>query len=245
MPMRRDATRHRELVAAVLAALLLDLATMGCAPAGAGDDAAAADTGGSRDAGHTGADAGQDAGSTGVWLFNAPPVDPPTLLTPDPGEEGNWAAARLTPPGYPFDVSIVSYTVGDGAAGNVTCSGTHSHQLQLYAASSVAPPATPTPDMDITVPAATPEQIGHLGRTVTQDIDPPLRLAQGEHLFVAIQLGGTYPEVLCLQVNDVDAAEGNRNYWSGALAPPFSWVQLDSFGLDGSLLISAYGRVAN
>lgn len=246
MRMQIFSNRRNSPVAAALAVLLCNLGVTGCVPSDDGADAAVVDASARHDAGHSGIDIGHDAGtSNGTWLFNAPPVDPPTLLAPDPGEEGHWAAARLTPPSYPFDVSIVSYTVGDGAAGNVNCSGTLSHQLQLYAESSVAPPATPAPDFSVTVPAATPDQIGHMGRTVTQTVDPPLRLAQGEHLFVAIQLGGTHPEVLCLQVNDVGPADGNRNYWSGAVAPPFSWVQLDSFGLDGSLLISAFGQVVD
>lgn len=205
------------------------------ADATAGQDAAAGE-----DA-LTGHDTGHDSGTAAGWLRNAPDVDPPTMLAPDPGEEGMWAAARLSPPRYPFDVRLISYVVGDGAAGSVSCSGTLSHQLELLVSSDTAPPENEAPALRVTIPEVDRAEIGHVGRTVNLPIDPPIRLEMGEHLFVAVQLPGSHPDVLCVQVNDQDAYEGNRSYWSGATEAPYAWVQLDSLGLPGSLLFTAYG----
>ncbi len=217
-------------------ALPLLLATGACLPTTGDDDdddVVASDAGSAQDAGGSG---------IGEWLRNAPPADPPTLLAPDPGEEGLWAAARLSPPAYPFDISLVNYTVGDGAAGEVMCSGTLAHQLALYVSSSTTPPENEAPTLSISVFELDPTLIGHMGRAVSEAIDPPLRLEQGEHLFVAVQLVGVHPDVLCVHVNDDDAYEGDRSYWSGNTAAPYGWVRLDSLGLPGSLLYTAYGH---
>ncbi|MFH1812515.1 MAG: hypothetical protein ABIJ09_27530 [Pseudomonadota bacterium] len=188
-------------------------------------------------------DAAVDSGSSsGEWLRNAPNADPPTLLAPDPGEEGRWAAARLTPSVYPFEVDLVNYTVGDGEAGDVMCSGTLAHQLRLWVASSSAPPDDQTPALEFSIPTLDPALLGHLGRSVGQVLDPPLVLEQGQHLFVAVQLPGSYPDVLCVQVNPTGSYQGDRNYFSGATAAPYGWAQLDSLGLTGSLLFTAHGQ---
>jgi len=194
----------------------------------------------------TSADASQgyDAGLGGTWLSNAPPADPPTLLAPDPGEEGHRAAARLTPPSYPFEVSQLRYMVGDGPAGNVECSGTLSHLVEIYVDSAAAPPESPNPAFSVTIPTGTPEMIGHIGRTILQEVSPPVRLEQDEHLFVAVQLCGTHPDVLCLQVNSGDPYDSDRNYWSSAATAPYGWTELDSFGLTGDIMIDAYGEPA-
>jgi len=175
------------------------------------------------------------------WLRNASESCGSSLLVPDPGEEGHLAAARLTPAVYPFQVLYVRYLIGDGEAGSVDCDSTLAHQLTLYVSSDAAPPESPNPVYSTTIPTADPSEIGHEGRVVKHDLTPPLILNEGEHLFVAIELAGVHPDVMCLPVNDEDPYEGDRNYWSTAVAAPYGWVQLDSFGLVGSIMVSAYG----
>ncbi len=167
-------------------------------------------------------------------------------LMPADGEEGHLCAGRLTPPGYPFTVLKVGYRLGHGpnVDSEVVCNGSLEHQVHLYVSSDVIPPTSPASPVIITAPYMDPASIPEGdGRIVTLDVDPPVTLNQGEHLFVAIKYAGTYPDVLCVSTNKDDPYDGDRNYWSNAAAPPYSWTQLDSFGLQGSLLVRAIGTL--
>lgn len=214
------------------------------------------DAGVRRDANGDGADAGSndawvaDVAITGDawtphdnWLRNSPERCGTSMLVPDPGEESHWCASRLTPPRYPFEVQRVRYIVGHGdSTGVVTCDATLSHQLQVFVVNTNTLPAEPTGVQNVTIPVGNENDFVDDKRYVEHTLDTPILLQQGEHLVMAVQFAGVHPNVMCMPSNDIDAYEGDRNYWSNAAATPFSWVQLDSFGLMGSLLMSAYGE---
>lgn len=186
-----------------------------------------------------------EVGPSLIVVANAASICGSPLLSPDPGEEDHWCAARLTPPVYPLVVVGIRYYAGNGAAGAVTCDASLAHKVELYAETTLAPPATPIPVAIIDVPAVDPSTlIPDECRNVEVEVDPPVTLTSGQHLFVAVQFAGTHPNVFCIQVNSSGAYEADRNYWSSAAAAPFSWVTLDSFGLTGSLVIQAVGYQA-
>ncbi|MDA8117913.1 MAG: hypothetical protein M0000_11165, partial [Actinomycetota bacterium] len=174
-------------------------------------------------------------------LSNASEKCNATLLTPDPGEESHLCAGRLTPSAYPFEVRTIRYHLGHGASQSVECNAGLEHKVELYVSSGVKPPASPTSPLTLTVPAMDPKSITSEGREVSLDLASPLTLATGEHLFIAIRFAGTHPNVLCVGVNEEDPYQSDRNYWSNAAAAPYPWVQLDSFGLKGSIMVSALG----
>jgi hypothetical protein len=167
-----------------------------------------------------------------------------TLLAPDPGEEGHLCAGRLTPSAYPFEVRTIRYRLGHGASKGVDCNAGLEHKVELYVSSDAKPPATPTAVRAITIPPKDPQTISAEGREVSIDLAPTLTLLGAEHLFVAVRFAGTHPKVLCVAVNAEEPYQGDRNYWSNAAAAPYPWVQLDSFGLKGSIMVSALGYFA-
>jgi hypothetical protein len=207
-----------------------------------------------------------------MLLLNASDQCDAKLLVPSKDEEGHLCAGRLTPPAYPFIVWDIRYHLGHGptsipAVGvdggissdgspsvsdggkkekTITCNATLAHEVQLYISKDVKPPSTPSPAAILAIPADTSGKNYADGRFIIQKLDSTLTLNQGEHLFIAIKFAGAYPDdVLCVAVNEDDPYEGNRNYWSNAAAPPYSWTQLDTFGLMGSILVSAGGYVPN
>jgi hypothetical protein len=177
-----------------------------------------------------------------TWLRNATDNGGNTLLTPSAGEESQRAAVRLTPARYPFSVEAIRYVLSHGETGGVTCDARLAHSLHVFTSTATAPAPTPSVDIDVDVEAIDDSQLNSQGRIVIHNIVPPLLLNQGEHLIVSIELAGSHPNVMCLPVNSEEAYEGNRNYWSNAVTPPFNWVQLDSFGLNGSIIVAAFGK---
>ena len=88
-------------------------------------------------------DDGGETPPTEQMLGNGLQTCESVLLKPDEGEEGALAAARLTPPGYPFRVTRVRYPLGHGPAGEVTCDATLAHTLRLFASAETPPPDVP------------------------------------------------------------------------------------------------------
>jgi len=178
-------------------------------------------------------------------LTNAADKCGATLLTPDPGEENHLGAGRLTPSSYPFEVTTVRYHLGHGENKGIECNAGLEHKVELYVSTDTKPPATPASPLVLTVAAVDPSTISSEGRKVSLDLAQPITLKSGEHLFVAIRFAGTHPKVLCVGVNEEDPYQGDRNYWSNAAAAPYAWAQLDSFGLKGSIMVSALGYLGN
>jgi hypothetical protein len=218
----------------VVTGFLSTVAILGCSdgapstgPVGDGDLA-----GGDFDRGQT------DPGYTPACFANAAFSDPPQALAPGLGEEGFWAAVRLTPPAFPFAVGHLQYVLTHGPAHGVNCDASVVHTVELYVSHDVAPPATPVPVATVVVPAVDPASLAEL-RSVTLTLESPVTLVEGEHLFVAVQVVGTYPDVLCLVLNAATPAANDRDYWSNATTPPFDWHPLTDYGPPANLVVTA------
>lgn len=161
----------------------------------------------------------------------------PRSVYPFEGEEGHYASTRLTPPSWPFEVQEIGYTLVSGDYGP-SCHSDLAHRVEVYVTSTNAPPNTPTPVTTIEVPAHT---IDLPFRSVDHILEAPIVLAAGEHLHVAVQMTGAWPDVACLQ-NCRELPDAGRDYWSNAVAPPFDWRALGTFGIGGNLSVHATGR---
>ena len=68
-------------------------------------------------------------------------------------------------------------------------------------------------------------------KVLEHDVTPPLVLAQGDQLYVAVQMRYTAQgEQLCLRACFPASAPQDRDYWSNAKQAPYPWVELQSFG---------------
>jgi hypothetical protein len=154
-----------------------------------------------------------------------------------PDEAGDLAAARITPPSYPFEVTSVSYKL----TGQTPVCGTDiAHAVRVFAAPSAdAPPAEPAGVQRIEVDgAATDERV----RIVTVPLPEPILLEEGDDLFVAIEMLANDAQTIavCLDGCAIDA-EDHRQFWSTESEAPHSWATLYSYGIAQDYAIWATG----
>lgn len=185
----------------------------------------------------TGGNATGSGGGSGTVLTNNDATCEDKSIGPAAGEEHHLAAARLTPPSYPFVVTAVRYVL-DAQTGN--CDAGLAHTVDVFVDTAVAPPATPSVLRHFdNAMIAKPTQ----DRVVTLDLDPPVTLQSGEHLFIAVSMAGTFPDdILCVGTCAGPAYQEDRNYWSNADAPPYPWQTLGSFGLPQNYKLDAIGQ---
>lgn len=164
----------------------------------------------------------------------------PGALQGGPTEDGHLSAVRLTPKFYPFTVNKVRYALMPSpASAPNTCATGIDHRVDIFITSAIAPAATPTILRSIKVPRTAD---GTTIRVFTHDVTPPLVLAQGDHLYVAVQMRHTSAgEQLCLRACFPATAPKDRDYWSNAALPPYPWVQLQSFGFVAQSSTQALG----
>jgi hypothetical protein len=161
--------------------------------------------------------------------------EPLNRIFPSPGSEGMLVAVRLVPSAYPYQVTGVRYRVSD----DQRCTSQVAHRVELYVSKNAAPDSTPTPAAVINVPASgAPITSG----VILQSLSSPIALQQGESLFIAIQLAGDGgSKTLCVSTCP-ENEKIDRNYWSGTLAPPYSWVTLSSLNIHVNLFVEALGQ---
>jgi len=190
-------------------------------------------------------DAGTDAPAVDAGLVRlsiisaAATCGPDTAVFPAPGEEGMYYAVRLTPPAYPFVVTAIEYEIDANPGAGVNCLASLAHSVQVFTATTVAPPTTPTVLEEIDVPAD-PSIVSD--RAVHADLTTPITLDTGEDLFVSLKMTGLTPDILCVKTCVDPDPDFDRNYWSNATMAPFSWARLHTFGLDDDARIEALGR---
>ena len=179
-------------------------------------------------------------------LFNSNERHVTDGLSPDNGEEGFFCGVRLTPESYPFTIKKISYPVNNGSQANTNtvCDATLEHIVEVYISSEETPPSEPEVAASITVPSVSADTIPvePPTRFVEIELENEIIIEEGKHIFVAVKLVGTYPNVLCIGVDQDNGYSANRNYWSSAASAPYSWVQLDSFGLLGNIILSVFGN---
>jgi hypothetical protein len=219
-----------------------------------GDDSAPAADGGTvrTDSGMGGMDGGMrtDAGPTPetdsgtvadgggeVTLTNEPVTCAmPGYTFADAANAGHYAAARLTPPRFPFTVTSVQYTVMHNPD---KCNADQVHEVLVFTSTAATPPGMPSGET-ISVPApATPTEVG-TGRFVELTLSSPIVVSAGEELFVAVQMVRSSGP-LCIE-ECLDPGDEQRNWWSAAATPPFPWRTLASYGNEGTLTMGAVGH---
>jgi hypothetical protein len=160
----------------------------------------------------------------------------PFTLPPFKEEIGHWTAARLTPPGWPFQVTDVAYYLGEDDKTSYQVVADLTHTVALYVSSADTPPASgdPIAERTITLSDTIP---GY--NLVEWELSEPVVLHEGEHLYVAVQNTGDWPEVTALLTCDVDDLPGS--WWSYSVDQPYSWTHLSSISFYQTPMISAEG----
>jgi hypothetical protein len=160
-------------------------------------------------------------------------------LSPDVGEEGMLGATRLTPPSYPWRVTAVRYTAAAMPEGDYRCSTAPDARVEVSVTEGDAPAASPTPVAVMPVEGLDLPD-GTL-RFVDVPLPEPVVLRDGQHLVVAVSLGGALPEVGCIAGCQNRRAEPGRFFWSNAVQAPYDWADLESFGITAEYAIFAVG----
>lgn len=153
-----------------------------------------------------------------------------SYTSPSPGEDGHLAAARLVPASYPATVGKIRYQI----VINPACQAL-AHRVDVFKASTVAPPATPTIIESINVPANAQGPDFKIELNLTNAIT----LTAGEYLFVAIEqkrAGGMYT---CVATCGGPTQHPDRNYWSNATGAPYPWAQMASYNINTDFIVEA------
>jgi hypothetical protein len=140
-----------------------------------------------------------------------------------PGENRQWAASVMTPPGAPFAVENVSYRLVQQGA----CDAGVAHTVNVFVTRDGRPAARPDVLRTFTVDEASLPAGGTLTKTLR--LDPPLVVEDGEKLVVSVQLPNDGTRRVCLPTC-ADRYTPGTSWWSNAVNAPFSWVDLSSFG---------------
>lgn len=162
-----------------------------------------------------------------VLTINTGACDSTAIVPTDPGDEKALATTRLTPPSYPFTITDIQYVLGTSAP---ECHTGLAHGVDLFVGTAVIPPPSPMVlhHFDNAAVANTAAD-----RIVTLQVNPPVTLQSGEHLFIAVKFAGTFPsDLLCLGACGPPpmSYQDDRTYLGKPNAPPYQWVTLGSFG---------------
>jgi hypothetical protein len=107
------------------------------------------------------------------------------------------------------------------------CDNRLGHGVDVFVGSDVAPLPTPAVIEHIDVPMTDDFQ---LEKVMLHELSAPLTLQEGEHIFVAVRMTGDILSRLCVLSCSGPAFQQDRNYWSNAVAPPYPWTMVDSYG---------------
>lgn len=164
----------------------------------------------------------------------------PSHVVPGAGESNHLAATLLTPPAWPWTLNAVSIAMQNDDPED-RCNAGHAHTAYLWVVTDPdSPPPADTPaDIELTWPEIA--SFSDPNRFLDQNLEPPLELAEGEHVWVAIQFGGTVPDSSCVNAC-ADGWVDERDYWSNAAEPPYAWTPLSDFGLRTHLFIFGLGE---
>jgi hypothetical protein len=165
-----------------------------------------------------------------------------------PDEVGHYAATRLTPEDYPFEVTGISYTAG--STFNDECNGGLAHTVELYVVSSQAPTASPSSDGTLAQTHAVDAIAGTdapYERKVDIELADSIVLEDGQSLVVAVKQTGNDPDsptvATCLLACQSPGSVAGVDYWSNAAAEPFAWADMvTDFGFTQNFVIAARGK---
>jgi len=200
------------------------------------------DSGGTSDSGTT-----TDSGGTAVaerwepWSLRNDLedcfIDNPVY--PGRSEWGHLGAAKLVPADGDFKVESVSYVLATAEA-DAACDDSLAHRVELWAQADGTPDASPALLDTLDVPASAAFGPG-ASRDFSHTLDAPVTVAQGEVLFVAVELAGTPQGVGCVMTCASTTADAS-NYWSNATAAPYAWEELINYDLPGNYKIRVAGQ---
>lgn len=165
-------------------------------------------------------------------------------IGPATGEYGHWAAGHIPLPGTPYDVDTVVFglTGRSGGLGMNTCRPSIPTKVQLFVSTELTPPVSP-PVLWEGVPTV---QEGDSVSVVELTVNPPVRVEQGQNLFVAFEMAGSPDAHICVYSCKMVGDEvAGTAWWSNAQDPAdFNWASLRDFGLDSGYNIGVRGSVA-
>lgn len=75
------------------------------------------------------------------------------------------------------------------------------------------------------------------------DLDAPIRLEEGEHLWLAVTLPATLPTSTCVRLCAGEPSESGEAFWSNAVSTPYAWAGLETFGILSTVGFSATGHL--
>jgi hypothetical protein len=118
------------------------------------------------------------------------------------------------------------------------------HRVQVFASREPTPARDPTDVVEFVAEKAFREdgelynERGRLNSFDTEDGGPILFLDEGDYIFVSIEMaadeGSTH---LCVALCADGQPSPRETWWSQAREPPFSWTELDNFGLSGKPMV--------
>ena len=149
---------------------------------------------------------------------------------PSLGEDGHLAATRLVPATYPATVGTIRYQI----VINSVCQP-FAHRVDVFKATTIAPPANPTVIASIDVPA----NAHGPDFKITLPLATPITLTTGEYLFVAIEQKRMATTYTCVATCAGSSTDPDRNYWSNATTAPYPWAQMASFNIDTNFMVEA------
>lgn len=158
-------------------------------------------------------------------------------LGPAAGEESHLAVSVIPVADTPFSITDLRARLHHGSVAGATCDASGAHQLIVWTSDSAEPSASPAVQRRLTFPAE--EVLGDF-RMLSAALDEPLQVNEGEFVFVAVDFGGSHPNVGCIDTCRSDAAPG-MSWWSNAAAAPYSWSDLGESPPGGSLYIEVLG----
>jgi hypothetical protein len=155
-----------------------------------------------------------------------------------PESPGQMLAARLFPPTYPYRVDAVEYVLQHFPA--FGSDAARAHDVEIWVQRAFEPEASPAAlrGQRIAVPATAldPDRL----RRVRLPLAAPVRLDDGDVLFVAVHLTAGEAGALCVAGGADFAPEGS--FWlSESAAAPFTWSPLDALFVTDPFAIFALG----
>lgn len=187
-----------------------------------------------------------DSGASQLVLSNAPvPCEQISALAPYiPDEAGHHAGSLLTPPAYPFTVSLIEYTLEE-PPDIASCNSGLAHRLEISILSANQDlPSQPGTEairsVSLEVPAANSDTER---RVILQNLVDPFVLNDGERLLVSVSLMAESDQHLCIAVCEDQTAVAGLELWSNSAEAPYNWVGIESFDLSSEFIIKAVGSL--
>lgn len=151
---------------------------------------------------------------------------PLMVTSPAPGEDGHWAAGRLTPEtaGGMWVHEVQYHMVADA----LHC-GKVDHRVQVFLSDAASPPdATPVVVHELQVDGGTlltGEQLRQLW------LPDPIFVPAGQSLFVSVEMAVDASGDVCEAACDLGGLQGDQSYWSNSATTPYAWQDLNSWGI--------------